>query len=43
MGAITRAIANNLTTGKAAGKIVQVVSANPSSYSTTLKKSLSQG
>ena len=36
MGAITRAIGNNLTLGKGAGKIVQVVFANPSDYSTTL-------
>ena len=36
MGAITRAISNNLTTGHGAGKIVQVVFANPSTYSTTL-------
>ena len=36
MGAITRAISNNLTTGHGAGKIVQVVYANPSNYSTTL-------
>ena len=36
MGTITRAIANNLTTGHGAGKIVQVVHANPGTYSTTL-------
>lgn len=36
MGAITRAISNNLTTGHGQGKVVQVVFANPSDYSTTL-------
>ena len=39
MGAITRAIANNLNVGHGQGKVVQVVFANPSDYTTTLQYS----